>query len=257
MVILDFVYYIIFLFVGSFYVYRVLPQFLNILNASDLLTTAGYTSAEQFMKIVDTMSTDWTSFKIYTVIIALLLFFNYCIFKYLIWKKVQQREQTIKQLVKSIALFAVLNISILLFFTALTFFCYYIFVLESFNIFLFFVLPVLMIYAVNLLHPLFVQTQSFKQTLKAFFEKGIKKIYVFIIPYLLMTIGLIAVMYIVPLLLFLPAAVYTVWYVLVFVMYFTWTKYYIFACINTPEPSIVIQKQKVHKPVIKKKEKKA
>jgi hypothetical protein len=60
-----------------------------------------------------------------------------------------------------------------------------------------------------------------------------------------MTAGLIFVMYLVSLLVFLPAAVYTAVYVVVFTAYLLWCKYYIFTV-----------KQKVHIPQKQKKEKK-
>jgi carbon starvation protein CstA len=107
---------------------------------------------------------------------------------------------------------------------------------------------------------LFVQTQSFKETAKQFLNLSIKKIHRLIIPYILMIIGLVLVIYIVPLLLFLPAAIYTIWYVLVFVVYFSWTKYYLYALINpeinSEKAVIPAQKQKVHKQPNQKKEKK-
>ncbi len=254
-VMLDFIYYAILLFLGSFYVYRILPLFLSILDAVDLLKNGAlFSSTQELLMQADAMSASWLSFEIYTIIIGIALFLNYCIFKYLIWKKISQKQQSLKDLLKSIGKFALLNIILLIIYAILVFFSYYIFVLETFNIFLFFVLPAVVIYTQNITHPLFVQAQSLNETAKQYFAVGIKKIYCFIMPYLLMLAALVLVMYIVPLLLFLPPALYTLWYVLVFAVYFSWTKYYLYVLIIPssekeclkPKPDL---KQKVHKPL--------
>jgi hypothetical protein len=243
--ILDFVYYLILLCAGSFYVYRILPEFLNTLDAVEILQNNSFASAAEFIAEIETTTQTWTSFKIYTVIFAVLLFANYCIFKYLVCKKIQVREQQLNEIVKSIGIFAVLNIIALLFYVSLTITAYYILVLEYFNIFLFVVLPIIIIYTQNLIHPLFVESRSLRETIKAYYIIGVKNVHVFIIPYCIMTAGLIFVMYLVSLLVFLPAAVYTAVYVMAFTAYLLWCKYYIFTV-----------KQKVHIPQKQKKEKK-
>jgi hypothetical protein len=255
-VMLDFIYYTILLFLSSFYVYRILPSFLSIIDAVDLLKSGAlFSSTQELLTQTDVMSANWLSFKIYTIIIAVVLFFNYCIFKYLVWKRISQKQQVLKDLLKSIGLFSLLNFILIFVYSLLILFSYFIFVSETFNIFLFFVLPIIIIYTQNLIHPLFMQTQSFKDTAKQYFAVGIKKLYRFIIPYTLMITAFLLVMYIVPLLLFLPSALYTLWYVLVFVIYFSWTKYYFHALI-IPSPEKISQKQKVEIPLKKKKEKK-
>ena len=255
-VMLDFIYYAILLFLGSFYVYRILPSFLSIIDAVDILkNSALFSSSREFLVQADAMSANWLSFKVYTIIIAVVLFLNYCIFKYLLWKKIHQKQQVMKELIKSIGKFALLNIILFIVYSLLVLFSYFIFVSETFNIFLFFVMPIIIIYTQNLVHPLFVQTQSLTETAKQYFAVGIKKIYRFVMPYILMLAALLLVMYIVPLLLFLPPALYTLWYVLVFVIYFSWTKYYLHAII-IPSSVEVSQKQKVQIPLKKKKEQK-
>lgn len=237
-VIFDFIYYTIFSFVSLFWVYRILPTFLQIIKAADFLDGSEFVSLDEFVGSIETVSLQLTEVKIYTIVCILILFLNYSFFKYLIWQKIQNKNKltdkvnkVLKNIAKNLALFALLNIIIFIFFIAVLVISYYIFSLETFNILFFFVVPVILIYTINLLHPLFVVSGSLKQMLIDFFTIGIKNIHKFIIPYTIMMIGVVVVMQIVPFLLFLPQTVYFVWYVLAFASYLSWTKYYLYALI--------------------------
>lgn len=232
---LDFIYYSILLFVGSFYVYKVLPQFLQLLDAASLLREEIFASTDAFVTQAGTMLDQWTEFKIYTVVIALILFTNYTIFKYLIWLKIQKKHHPHKQLLKQLGQFALLNFTIIASIILFLVISYYLFVLETFNVMFFFVAPLLFIYLMNLTHPLFIMSEKYTVTWKLFWEMGIKQFYKFIIPHFVMLAGTVAMMWFVTLLLFLPSALYFIWYVLCFVAYFTWTKYYIWKIIQKAE----------------------
>ncbi len=239
---LDFIYYLILLFVGSFYAYKILPAFFDLLDTAKLIQKAQtFTSQEQLIATVQTMGDQLTEFKIYSVVIALVLFLNYVVFKYLVWKKIQKKQQSLKELFLSLGNFAVLNICAFAFFILLLVASWYLFVLETFNIIFFFVMPLIVFYTMALLHPLFVMTQSVQKTVSAFVEIGIKKVHCFIFPCIIMILGAFVVMEIVPFLLFLPVAVYFLWYVLCFAAYFCWTKYYVYACIIKIDGKEVIE----------------
>jgi len=231
-ILLDFIYYSILLFVGSFYVYKVLPQALQLLDAASLLRDEIFASTNDFVTQAGSMLDQWTEFKIYTIIITLLLFTNYILFKYFIWLKIQKKHQTHKKLLKQLGQFALLNLTIIAGIILFLVGSYYAFVLDTFNIIFFFVAPILFIYTMNLTHPLFAMTEKYTQTWKLFWEIGVKQFYKFIIPYIIMLAGTVAMMWIVTLLLFLPSALYFVWYVLCFAAYFTWTKYYLYQIIQ-------------------------
>jgi len=229
---LDFLYYTILLFTGSFYIYRILPKAMQIMDVAELIEAGkAFSSADELIMGMASFSAEWLSFKIWTAVIVVFLILNYVVFKYLIWNKIQDKHQKLKQAIKSMSYFALLNIIIIIIALLALVLSWYIFTLEFFNIMFFLVVPVLAIYSINLLHPLFVKSESIKISFAHFINIGIKKFYLFIIPYLIMIIGLYLVMRILPVFLFVPDALYFVLYVLVFSAYFSWCKYYIFAII--------------------------
>ncbi|MEK6867767.1 MAG: hypothetical protein AABX98_03000, partial [Nanoarchaeota archaeon] len=152
---------------------------------------------------------------------------NYVFFKYFIWQKILEKKVPFKKEIKNLGLFALLNTVIALLAVLILVACYYLFVLEVFNIFFFFVVPLLTLYTITLTHPLFVESLSFQKTAQRFFVVGIKNIYRWIIPFIIITAGAYLVMQIVPILLFVPDAIYFVWYVLCFAAYFSWSKLYV------------------------------
>lgn len=233
-VFLDFLYYSILLFAGSFWVYKVLPTFLQLTKAAELLKGAGveFFSVESFTGEIESLGMQWNEVLLYTTLIVILLFADYCLFKYLIWLKIQEKQQKGKQLLKSLGNFALLNSAVLLFSVIILFLSYNIFVLETFNIFFYFIVPFTAVYTLNLLHPLFVMTQSLKQAVQEYVKIGIQHVHLFIIPYVIMLVGLYLVFKMVPLMLFLPVAAYFVWYVLAFAAYFTLTKYYLYEVVK-------------------------
>ncbi|MBI5001988.1 hypothetical protein HZC31_01235 [Candidatus Woesearchaeota archaeon] len=231
-ILLDFIYYSILLFVGSFYVYKVLPQALQLLDAASLLRDEIFASTNDFVTQAGSMLDQWTEFKVYTIVIGLLLFANYVIFKHFIWLKIQKKHQEHKKLLTQLGQFALLNLTIIVGIVLFLVGSYYAFVLDTFNIMFFFVAPLLFIYTMNLAHPLFTMTEKYTETWRLFWEVGIKQCYKFIIPHLIMLAGTVAMMWVVTLLLILPSALYFVWYVLCFAAYFTWTKQYIWAVIK-------------------------
>jgi hypothetical protein len=191
-----------------------------------------FSSVEKLISGIGAIQTQWISFQLWTIVFFLLLLLNYCIFKYWIWKKIQKKQAKLKQDAKSISAFAVLTASVLVGAILALLLSWYTFVLKFFNLMFFFVVPFATIYTINLLHPLYVQQQSLKKTYAEFWNIGIKKCYLFLIPYLLMLLGLVLVVKILPLFLFLPDTLYFLVYVLAFAAYFSWAKYYIFALLQ-------------------------
>ncbi len=230
---LDFLYYIVLLFVGFFYVYKILPSFLHMLDVVELLKAGqAFSSVEELISGIGAIQTQWTSFQIWSGIIFLVLFLNYCIFKYLIWKKIQKKHMGIKQDAKNVGAFAILTVSVLLGAILALLMSWYTFVLQYFNLMFFFIVPFAAIYSINLLHPLYIQQQSLKKTYAQFWNIGIKKCYTFLIPYFLILLGLVLVVKILPVFLFLPNTLYFLVYVLAFAVYFSWIKLYFYALLQ-------------------------
>lgn len=224
---LDFLYYTIFLFVGSFYALRVLPWLFDAIEGAKILKETAFATTAEFLAEGTAIQLQWSSFKLYTVSIFIILLLNYVFFKYLIWQKILEKKALFKKEIKNLGMFVLLNAGIILSAVLILVACYYLFVLDVFNIFFFFVVPLTALYTVTITHPLFVESLSFQKTAQQFFVVGIKNVYQWIIPFIIMAAGVYLVMQIVPILLFLPDAVYFVWYVLCFAAYFSWSKYYI------------------------------
>ncbi len=230
---LDYLYYIILLLVGSFYWYRILPLFGSVLDSAKLLQSAQtFSSTQDFLSTVQGIGTQWNTFKWYSLGIFLILFVNYVIFKYLVWMKIQKKQESFVSSSKHIGAFALLNISVILFYVLILVASWYLFVLETFNILFFFVVPLLLVFTMNILHPLFVQQEKFQKTLYSFWNVGIKKCYHWIIPHILLGIGAYFMMWFVSLFTFFPDVLYFFWYVLCFSAYFCWAKYYIYALLK-------------------------
>ncbi len=224
---LDFLYYTIFLFVGSFYVLRILPWLFDAIEGAKILKETVFATTAEFLAEGTAIQLQWSSFKIYTISIFIILLFNYVFFKYMIWQKILEKKELLRTMVKHMAFFALLNSFISLFAIIILVLCYYIFVLEIFNLFFFFIVPLSIVYIICIIHPLFMQSKSIENAAKDFLTVGILNCYRWIIPFMVMTVGVYLVMQIVPILLFLPDAVYFVWYVLCFAGYFSWSKYYL------------------------------
>lgn len=226
-VFLDFLYYTIFLFIGSFYVFRVLPWLFDAIEGAKILKETAFATTAEFLAEGTAIQLQWSSFKLYTIGVFIILLLNYVFFKYIIWQKILEKKTAFKKEVKHLGMFALLNGAIALSAVLILVACYYLFVLEIFNIFFFFVVPLTTLYVVTITHPLFVESVSFQKTAQQFFVVGIKNVYRWIISFIIMTAGVYLVMRIVPILLFVPDALYFVWYVLCFAVYFSWSKYYI------------------------------
>ncbi len=230
---LDSVYYLIMLFTGSFYIYRILPQFLHILDVADLLRAGKYATTDSLMTSIDAMTIQLANFKIWSVVILLILFANYSIFKYLIWNRIFKIQEKPKTLCKNIGIFAVLNMIIAMKIVLALILSYYFFTPEFFNIVFFMIVPLAAIYTINLLHPLFVKEKNILKAYRLFFVYGIQQFYRFIVPYTIMIICFIIVMqYVLPFFLFLPDFAYVLLYVAGFAAYFNLTKYYILAVVQ-------------------------
>lgn len=229
----DYVYYLILLLVGSFYWYRILPLFGAVLDSAKLLQSAQtFSSTQEFLTTVQGIGTQWNAFKWYSLAVFLVLFVNYIIFKYLIWKKIQKKQESFASFWKHLSLFALLNLVVVLFYALVLIASWYLFVLETFNILFFFVVPLLLLFSMNVLHPTFMLQQSFTATLSLFWNFGIKKIHCWIIPHLIMGFGAYFMMWFVSLFGFIPNVIYFFLYVLCFALYFCWAKYYIYAVLK-------------------------
>jgi hypothetical protein len=234
-ILLDFIYYTIFLFVGSFYVLRVLPWFFDAIEGAKILKQTAFATTAEFLAEGTAIQLQWSSFKLYTVAVFIIVLFNYVFFKYLIWQRILEKKEPLKAIIKNLAIFAVLNTFVAFVAIIILVLCYYMFVLEIFNLFFFFIVPLAALYTLCIIHPLFVQSKDIQKTAQEFFVVGIKNIYRWIIPFMFMALGIYLVMQTVPILLFLPDAVYFVWYVLCFAAYFSWSKYYIYEVIKKIE----------------------
>lgn len=236
---LDYLYYLILFLVGSFYWYKILPLFGSVLDSAKLLQSAQtFSSSQDFLTTVQGIGTEWSAFKWYSAVVFVVLFVNYVLFKYLVWMKIQKKQESFASFCKHISLFALINLSVILFYILVLIASWYLFVLETFNILFFFVVPVLLLFTLNILHPLFILKHQFVSTFSSFWNFGVKRFYVWILPHLLMAFLVYFVMWFVSVFDFFPDVLYFFWYVFCFAAYFCWAKYYIYEVFKKIEQKI-------------------
>ncbi len=229
----DHVYSLFLLIIGSFFWYRVLPWFGSVLDSAKGLQSAqAFSSTQDFLSTVQGIGTQWSMFKWYSLGAFALIFVDYVLFKYLVWRTLQKKQESFSQFSKHLGLFAVVNLAVVLFYVLVLVASWYMFVLETFNIMFFFVVPLLLLFTMNLVHPIFVQKPQLSVCFSSFWNIGLKNFHRWIIPHLLLLLGALLIMEFVQLFLFLPDVVYFFWYVLCFAAYFCWAKYYIFAVLE-------------------------
>ena len=229
----DYLYSIFFLIIGSFFWYRVLPLFGSVLDSAKGLQSAqAFSSTQAFLSTVQGIGTQWSMFKWYSLGVFALIFVDYVLFKYLVWRTLQKKQESLSQFFTHLGFFAVVNLLVVLFYVLILVASWYLFVLETFNIMFFFVVPLLFLFTMNIMHPIFVQKPQLSLCFSCFWNIGIKNIHKWIIPHLLLLSGAYLIMLFVALFTFLPDALYFFWYVLCFAAYFCWAKYYIFAVLQ-------------------------
>lgn len=233
-VVLDFIYYLLFLLVGSFFMFRVYPKVMQIQQAI---------TAVQSQEGLAALSTLFGEFKAYSLLVVVFIILNYIILKWLIWKvllnekifsegeeRTVQTEKTlqrkIKILFKDLTRFAGVTLLVLIFVAIFLLLGFLIAKQETFGYLVtLFYLP-LLIYLLLFAHPLAVQKKSFKEACKATFKVTIANVHRLFFPYLLMVILFFIWLYVLQLFLFLPIQMYLVLYLVGLSLFFNACKVY-------------------------------
>ena len=225
-VVLDFIYYILFVLVGSFFFFRVLPKLQQLEEAKNQIAN---------LEALSSLSDVVMEFKAYTLLTILLLLLNYHIIKWLIWKllfnetilaKKQGLLNKLKPALKELSRFFIINMILLVIIVALTLISHIAMEPKAFSyLFMIIYLP-LFCYLVLFTHPIAVKEKGLKKTLKQCWDLMITKFYKFIGPYLLMFIVFFLWLWIIQLFLALPAQVYVVVYLIWLSLFFNWCKVY-------------------------------
>lgn len=86
---------------------------------------------------------------------------------------------------------------------------------------------VIFLHFTSIICVLFEKDKKFLKILKDTFTAGIKNIHYFVIPYLLIALIFFALVYILSLFRFLPWQIHAIFFVLVLLIYFAWTRIYV------------------------------
>ncbi len=230
-VLFDYIYYILFIFFSTLYIYRILPKLDIMQEATPLLqeiSLSPTTISAEALSQISSIESAMFQFKFYSIVISVLLIISYCFFKYLIWRFLLNKKLDLKSFGK----FIILNILIFITLLITILLTYTITKIEIFPILLILIF-LLLIYFICLLHPIFNITDNLIRSIKITFSKGITRCYHFIIPYITFFIVLVLMFfYIIPMLVFLPDMLHLFVVLLVIVLYLTWTKLYILAVLK-------------------------
>ncbi len=222
----DYVYYLLMIFLGSFYMYRVLPRLYEVqMQAPQIQQLSLTTVNPELMAQISQLESTFFAFKLYTILVTLGLVLSYCFFKYLVWSFILNRKLTPKQFGKFILLNAITTALVLLIATLL-----YTFIKDE-------IIPVFMfmtflwwIYLIVASHPLFVASESLKTALRE--THRFRTVRTLVLPLTAMTIMGLLIFNLLPLLLFLPDIIHLFVILFIIVMYTTWAKNYIFIALE-------------------------
>jgi hypothetical protein len=224
---LDFLYYLTFALVGSFYFYRVLPKLSILQSAQPLLEQVDSWREEGVFQELTDIERSVAEFKIYTALVLGIIFLSYIIIKWVISTLMQDKKLQKVQFVK----FTILNLIFASGFITLTAILYSLFQEAMFAILFVFIMVPLTIYLVNNLHPIFVNNKNiFQSYIKAF--STFKKIHYFIIPYIVIFIIFIAIYILLSFLNFIPDTLFLLIFLLIFACYITWAKVYLLSILK-------------------------
>ncbi len=226
---LDIIYYSVFIGAIAFVGRVIFPKFMQLYKAKDIFSSFQGASLDELHAAVLQVKQTYYQFWIYLVLTLLLFFFFYTFMKSYFWHKAGNQKYSWKIYWR----FCLLNLILLIVFLALGLFIATVINEQNqVTIFLLILYPI-MLYSLNLAHPLLVKTQNLRLMGKQMIKIGLAKIYKFIIPYVLMLLFLIILLNILLLFqLFLPDYIYYIIYLLVLVAYTTWVKLYLFEVIG-------------------------
>lgn len=227
----DLAYYLIFAFVIFTFIRYVLPQATFLFKAKTFVEGIQNLPAEQLISMAQQMENSIYFTGALTVVFLLLMLFSFSFFKGLIWSKIQNKRYTSKSFLKLCAA----NLIISLFFVGLLFIVVYL--IDPSNQMLFvllFAVP-FTIYLSHLANAVvsFSAAEKVKDIILNFLKIAFARIYLFIIPYVILLFILVVLIKIMITINFLPPKIYYLIYLLLFVCYSCWAKQYLWVVIQS------------------------
>lgn len=159
-------------------------------------------------------------FLTYSVLFIILIFLIWSVFRYLIYSKVLRKRVSFKQSF----MFLLLNSLWIIFYLAISIFLIYLFGHPILLIFLF----IVFIHFTLILYIQFIKKQKIKLALKSLYEIGIKKIHIFLMPYLFIILVFVALYLLIAVLLKpVPENIISPFAFIFFLSYLAWMRFYI------------------------------
>ena len=227
-VVYDLIYYFIFIFSLAIFIKYILPEATFLFQTNSFVEGMQNLPLEALMVMGQQIKSSLYVFGIFTALIFILLLANFSFFKGLIWAKIFNKKLDFKK----VLYLSILNFCLMLLF--ILFFAitanYVVAKIQAW----FFVLVILpaIIYITHSANALFVLDK-----LKSFFKVTFKKIYLFILPYMIMTTFTLVVLFLLSQIAiymnFIPFNVRMFINLLVFIIYFSWAKRYLGLVFNT------------------------
>ncbi|MFH1440346.1 MAG: hypothetical protein ABIG89_07280 [Candidatus Woesearchaeota archaeon] len=227
----DLIYYLVFGIILISFVRFVLPKAAFLFKAKNFVEGMQHLPFETVGVMAQEIKSSIYVFCFFAFVVLLLLLANFSLFKGLIWAKIFGKGYDYKTFLKLL----LVNFAIALFFVIMFFFTAIYVKDENQTIFaLLFMLPL----TVHLSHTgnaVFVlmgkdklkSSYNLGSSFSRFLRVAFAKIYLFIIPYIILLFILFIIINLVILIKFLPPKVYYFIYLLVFVCYANWGKHYL------------------------------
>ncbi len=223
---LDLAYYLIFLVLLTFFLRYVVPK------ASFLFQTKAFVEGmkdlplETLLAMGSQIESSFYMFGILTALILIVLLVSFCFLKGVIWSKILEKKYSWKTFLR----LCLANVIIVVFvFLMMMFISYFVKDANQVTVALLGLLP-LTIHFSHVLNAVGVFEDTVKGMFKSFFRISILKIYKFILPYIMMLVVLAVLVnvliYVQPLFINLSVLYYII-YLLLFVVYSCWAKYYL------------------------------
>jgi len=161
------------------------------------------------------------------LLIALIIFIAMCVFKLLIWLKTAKKEFKLAYLKK----FILLNILWFLLWL-IPIIIIFLFIKRELIAPLLLIIFILAVYFTNILYILFTEKRDIS-TIKNTFKLGFKKIYLFIIPYIIITILLLVTFQLYWLYKFTPQNIQSIITLIIILIYAAWARIYLYNVVSS------------------------
>ncbi|MBN2458275.1 hypothetical protein JXB31_04055 [Candidatus Woesearchaeota archaeon] len=240
-ILFDVAYYAICAGSVMFFMLRIFaPNLMILQNANLLLQLLSSGQEDVLMSEFNALNTAYATVFISSVVLFILLVVVHAVFKGLIWKRLIGMRYSYAYAWRSVVVSFIIVGSYLML-NALG-----IFVLKDTAFPVFFILSTLLLVHLGYIaYPLLALDDSLSGFFSRLFSQGFVRIYLFILPYMLVCALFFTLLYLVRALQFMPIRLYQTILIVIVISFLSWSKLYVLRIIEKLNPKIVAQGNQV------------